>query len=78
MDGKARWIDNVIIERWFRSMKVENIYINEYRSPRELRQGIAGYVEAYNLERPHTSIDDMRPAQAYGLKFTSNTGQAAA
>lgn len=78
MDGKARWIDNVIIERWFRSLKVENIYINEYRSPRELRQGIACYVEVYNFERPHTSIKDLRPAQAYSSKFTSDAGQAAA
>lgn len=40
MDGKARWVDNVIIERWFRSLKQEEIYINEYQSPRELRLGI--------------------------------------
>jgi putative transposase len=78
MDGKARWIDNVIIERWFRSLKVENIYINEYRSPRELRQGIGDYVKIYNNERPHTSIGDMRPAQAYSLKFASNTEQEVA
>jgi putative transposase len=78
MDGKARWIDNVIIERWFRSLKVENIYLNEYRSPRELRHGIAGYVEVYNYERPHTSIEDMRPAQAYSSKFTAHGGQLVA
>ena len=44
MDGKARWIDNVIIERWFRSLKTEDIYINEYKNPRQLRQGIKEYV----------------------------------
>jgi putative transposase len=38
MDGKARWVDNVIIERWFRSLKCENIYITEYTSQRELRK----------------------------------------
>jgi len=65
MDGKSRWVDNVIIERWFRSLKTENIYINEYNSPRELRQGITEYIEAYNVERPHSSLNDLRPAQAY-------------
>ena len=78
MDGKARWIDNVIIERWFRSLKTEDIYINEYRSPRELRRGISEYVEIYNHERPHSSINDMRPAQAYGAKFVSGAEQKAA
>jgi putative transposase len=69
MDGKARWVDNVIIERWFRSLKTENIYITEYNSPRELRAGVKDYIRKYNYERPHTSIGDRRPAQAYGEAF---------
>jgi len=77
MDGKARWVDNVIIERWFRSLKTENIYITEYNSPRELRHGIVDYVKIYNHERPHSSIGDMRPAQAYSCKFSSASNQAA-
>jgi len=77
MDGKARWVDNVIIERWFRSLKTENIYINEYNSPRELRQGIAGYIEAYNVERPHSSLNDLRPAQAYQKRSQYREGQVA-
>ena len=44
MDGKARWVDNVRIERWFRSLKCELIYINDFNSPRELRQAIGEYV----------------------------------
>ena len=44
MDGKSRWVDNVIIERWFRSLKCELIYINDFNSPRELRQAIGEYV----------------------------------
>lgn len=55
MDGKARWVDNVIIERWFRSLKVEYVYINELETPRKLRIGIAGYIDEYNHERPHQS-----------------------
>jgi len=78
MDGKARWVDNVIIERWFRSLKTENIYITEYQTPRQLRQGIAEYVKIYNYERPHSSIEDMRPAQAYGIKFKHSTIREAA
>ena len=52
MDEKARWVDNVVIERWFRSLKTELIYINEYSNPRELRQQIGGYIKDYNNERP--------------------------
>ena len=78
MDGKARWVDNVIIERWFRSLKTENIYITEYKNPRQLRHGIKEYVNDYNYERPHSSIDDMRPAQAYSNFFNSISIQKAA
>lgn len=70
MDGKARWIDNVIIERWFRSLKHENIYINEYNSPKQLRRGIAAYVEQYNYERPHQSLSNAAPAQVYRGSFS--------
>ena len=71
MDGKARWVDNVIIERWFRSLKVEEIYTNEYASPRELRVGIAKYIRDYNYERPHESMGNMRPAKVYASKFAT-------
>ena len=40
MDGKSRWANNIMIERWFRSLKTEMVYINEFRSPKELRQAI--------------------------------------
>jgi putative transposase len=69
MDGKARWIDNVIIERWFRSLKTEYVYINEYASPRELRVGIEAYVQDYNTIRPHQSWDYETPAAVYQSSF---------
>jgi len=69
MDGKARWIDNVIIERWFRSLKCEEIYINDYASPKELRKGIAQYVNLYNMIRPHESLDNYPPDIAYSCHF---------
>ena len=70
MDGKARWIDNVVIERWFRSLKWEDIYINEYNSPKELRFGIAAYIKDYNSVRPHQSHDYLTPEQVYHSCFT--------
>jgi putative transposase len=72
MDGKARWVDNVIIERWFRSLKHDDIYINEYNSPKELRRGIAGYVNDYNHERPHQSLNNAVPAAVYTSCFSTS------
>ena len=71
MDGKARWVDNVIIERWFRSIKTEHIYITEYTNPRQLRNGIKGYISEYNYERPHQSLDYKRPHQKYIEAFNT-------
>jgi putative transposase len=65
MDGKARWVDNVIIERWFRSLKCDNIYIKEYQVPRALRLGIAQYIAEYNTERPHQSFEYRTPYAVY-------------
>lgn len=70
MDGRARWVDNVIIERWFRSLKTEYVYINDYDSPRELRAGIKAYVQDYNGIRPHQSQDYDTPAAVYFLSFS--------
>jgi len=69
MDGKGRWADNIAIERWFRTLKVENIYINEYTTPRSLRSGIARYVETYNTVRPHEDLKYMTPSQVYHGAF---------
>ena len=57
MDGKGRWVDNVTIERWFRSLKTERIYPYEYLTPKALRAGLCEYIEEYNTERPHQSHD---------------------
>ena len=76
MDGKARWIDNVIIERWFRSLKTEHIHIVEYLDPRQLRNGIKEYVKIYNHERPHQSLGYKLPYQKYSEAFYS-VGDAA-
>ena len=78
MDGKARWVDNVIIERWFRSLKTEHIHIVEYTSPRELRSGIKEYIHEYNYDRPHQSLNYNRPYQEYTKAFSRIVAEAVA
>ena len=69
MDGKSRWADNIMIERWFRSLKTELIYINEYHTPRELRQALEKYVTEYNTIRPHEALDYKTPAIVFDSCF---------
>ena len=57
MDGRGRAIDNVFIERLWRSVKYENIYLMCYASPLALERGLTDYFEFYNYERPHQSLD---------------------
>ncbi len=71
MDGKSRWADNIMIERWFRSLKNEQIYPNEYHSPRELRKLINEYVDAYNRERPHEALGYKVPDAVYYGTFAA-------
>ena len=71
MDGKSRWADNIMIERWFRSLKTELIYINEYRSPKELRTAIRGYIKDYNELRPHEALDYATPEEVYAASFAA-------
>ncbi len=65
MDGKGRAFDNIFTERFWRSFKYENVYLSDYESPREARQGIAEYIRFYNTERPHQALDYRRPIQLY-------------
>jgi putative transposase len=65
MDGKGRWMDNVFIERLWRSVKYENVYLNEYASVSDLRQGVNKYFQYYNYERTHQSLENMTPAEIY-------------
>lgn len=69
MDGKSRWADNVLIERWFRSLKTEKLYISEYHSPRELRKLIQEYIREYNEIRPHESLGNRTPSEAFSDCF---------
>ena len=65
MDGKSRWADNIMIERWFRSFKYEEAYLTEYANLKEAREAIGRYIYTYNFERCHQSIGNKRPAEVY-------------
>ena len=65
MDGKGQALDNVRTERFFRTLKYDCVYINEFNSPRELRIAINQYIEEYNTYRPHSSLGDKCPAEVY-------------
>ncbi|WP_334396741.1 IS3 family transposase [Bradyrhizobium sp. AZCC 2289] len=65
MDGKGAWRDNVFVERLWRSVKYEEVYLRAYESVGEARHSIGRYLDFYNGRRPHSSLDDMTPDQAY-------------
>lgn len=65
MDGKGRWVDNVFVERLWRSVKYEEVYLNAYDSVVDAKQGIGRYFEFYNTERRHQSLDDQTPDTMY-------------
>jgi len=65
MDGKGRWMDNVFIERLWRSLKYECIYLREFASGHEADREIGIWLDYYNTERPHSSLADQTPMEAY-------------
>ena len=64
MDGKGRWVDNVMIERFWRSLKYEDVYLKAYDSVNEARVSIRKYIDFYNAERKHQTLEKT-PDQAY-------------
>ena len=73
MDGKGRALDNVFIERFWRTLKYDEVYLNDYESPAQARGCIASFIEMYNGHRPHASLDGITPNMAY-----NNSGAQAA
>lgn len=65
MDGKGAWRDNVFVERLWRTIKYEEVYLKAYASVREARKSIGTYIAFYNQTRPHSSLDGQTPDQAY-------------
>lgn len=65
MDGKGRALDNIITERFWRTLKYEEVYLHEYESPRQARTQIAQFIRHYNHTRPHQSLEYQYPASLY-------------
>ena len=68
MDGKGRCLDNIICERFWRSLKYEKIFLAEYDTVSELRSGVEEYIDFYNNERIHQSLNYFTPEEVYSGK----------
>lgn len=65
MDGKGCWRDNVFVERLWKSIKYDEVYLHAYDSVSAARQGLARYLAFYNQRRPHSSLDRKTPGEFY-------------
>jgi putative transposase len=77
MDGKGRWIDNVFIERLWRSVKYEEVYLHAYTNGTEARAGLIRYFSFYNARRSHQSLDYRTPDELYFGELAASTPRAA-
>jgi len=75
MDGKGRWVDNVFVERLWRSVKYEDIYLHAYETVSEVRAALTSYFSFYNVDRPHQSLEYRTPDEMY---FATDTIKQAA
>jgi putative transposase len=67
MDGRGRWMDNVFIERLWRSLKYECVYLRAFETGSELRAGLSKWIGYYNAGRPHSALEGRTPDEAYGM-----------
>lgn len=72
MDGRGRWMDNVFIERLWRSLKYECVYLHAFETGSELRAGLARWIGYYNAGRPHSSLGGLTPDEAYAVLAAEN------
>jgi putative transposase len=72
MDGRGSWRDNVFVERLWRSVKYEEVYLRAYDSVGEARASVGRYLDFYNRRRPHSSLDARTPEQAYFAHLPQN------
>ena len=77
MDGRGRWMDNVFIERLWRSLKYEDVYLKGYADGREARAGIASWIAFYNLQRPHQALANRTPMAVWRDGVTGALDQTA-
>jgi putative transposase len=71
MDGRGRWMDNVLIERLWRSLKYECVYLHAFETGSELRAGLSKWIGYYNAGRPHSGLDGRTPDEAYGVEVVT-------
>lgn len=72
MDGKGRWVDNVIIERFWRTLKHEHVLLHSFEDLRQARGSIGQFIDLYNHKRLHQSLGYKTPAEVYGVKALKN------
>jgi hypothetical protein len=77
MDGRGRWMDNVFIERLWRSLKYEDIYLKGYSDGHEAKAGIARWIEFYNFQRPHQGLENRAPMAVWRAGVTGAFGEEA-
>ena len=73
MDGRGAWRDNVFVERLWRTVKYEEVYLRAYDSVGEARASLGRYLDFYNRNRPHSSLDARTPDRAYFNHLTQRT-----
>ena len=73
MNGRGRSIDNIVIERFFRTLKHGNIYINDYLTIKDLKEGVKAYIHKYNFKRFHSSLNYQKSMNVY-LEYLKNVG----
>ena len=76
MDGKGRWMDNVFIERLWRSLKYECVYLQAFETGSEARAGIGRWIDYYNTSRPHSAFGGRTPEEVYTGRDAPSPGHA--
>lgn len=71
MDGKSRWADNIMIERWFRTLKYDEVYLKDYENIRDARRQIGDFIYKYNFEKLHSALGYQTPAENYYSALTT-------
>jgi putative transposase len=78
MDGKGRAVDNIFVERLWRTVKYEEVYLHDYASPRDARLYLGRYFEFYNQQRPHQALGYLTPATVYATRSAGPNSQGIA
>ena len=76
MDGRGRWMDNVMIELLWRSLKYEWVYLQAFETGSQARNGIGGWIDYYNTSRPHSVFDGRTPEEVYSGRDAPSPGHA--